>query len=453
MSTVTLTMPDGEARKPYEFRQVLKGTGPFKIIAALLPDGLKAQITGSTLVIYGALPQGTNVFPVTVEVGNCCGQNTTFISSLTFTDDCPVVEDCGACSFTFSATNTLITTAGVSHHLEVHGTPGATFTLDVVGSFAINGKEYKADNHRAESIPVGGVWTFDTAPSKAGDQATFSFSITPTGRYRGQTVCGGPFYVTTSVPVVPAGCDLQFTVSNTSITTAGVSHILSVAGSPGATFNLDIVGTINGLQIDSHPPQTSPWTFTTAPSQPGDVADYRFSITPTGSSVGKVVCGGPFRVQVNVPRDPTQTECNIGVSMSTVTTACSSTGGSLFAIDIAEYRLTTGVGSFLPMTSVGNRYTAACTGGTQKDYSFGVKLLSGAVFPSGSTFTVTAWSGPNGGGSQIGTLLSGLGVAGQLAAVLQGAYGPGHPLLVCGTSLKYELTVPSVGTAVYYVNF
>ena len=66
MSTVTLTMPDGEARKPYEFRQVLKGTGPFKIIAALLPDGLKAQITGSTLVIYGTLPQGTNVFPVTV---------------------------------------------------------------------------------------------------------------------------------------------------------------------------------------------------------------------------------------------------------------------------------------------------------------------------------------------------------------------------------------------------
>ena len=204
MSTVTLTMPDGEARKPYEFRQVLKGTGPFKIIAALLPDGLKAQITGSTLVVYGTLPQGTNVFPVTVEVGNCCGQNTTFISSLTFTDDCPVVEDCGACSFTFSATNTLITTAGVSHHLEVHGTPGATFTVDVVGSFAINGKEYKADNHRAESIPVGGVWTFDTAPSKAGDQALFSFSITPTGRYRGQTVCGGPFYVTTSVPVVPA---------------------------------------------------------------------------------------------------------------------------------------------------------------------------------------------------------------------------------------------------------
>ena len=175
-STVTLTMPDGEARKPYEFRQVLKGTGPFKIIAALLPDGLKAQITGSTLVIYGALPQGTNVFPVTVEVGNCCGQNTTFISSPTFTDDCPVVEDCGACSFTFSATNTLDyhsrcqSPLGSARHTgrDIHARCGRVVCHQ-------QRQRYKADNHRAESIPVGGVWTYDTAPSKAGDQASFLF--------------------------------------------------------------------------------------------------------------------------------------------------------------------------------------------------------------------------------------------------------------------------------------
>lgn len=451
MSTVTLTMPDGEARKPYEFRQVLKGTGPFKIIAALLPDGLKAQITGSTLVVYGTLPQGTNVFPVTVEVGNCCGQNTTFISSLAFTDDCPVVEDCGACSFTFSATNTLITTAGVSHHLEVHGTPGATFTLDVVGSFTINGKEYRADNHRAESIPVGGVWTYDTAPSKAGDQAFFSFSITPTGRYRGQTVCGGPFYVTTSVPVVPAGCDLQFTVSNTSITTAGVSHILSVAGSPGATFNLDIVGTINGLQIDSHQPQTSPWTFTTAPSQPGDVADYRFSITPTGSSVGKVVCGGPFRVQVNVPRDPTQTECNIGLSVSAVSTTCSGVGTPGVVVQSANYALTVG-GAFIPMTHSGNVYTAACTGGAVKELEFLTALSSGAVFPAGTVVTMDVWSGPTGSGTKTSTTLSGYSPAGQPNLRLAAQYGPSHPTVPCGGSIRIEIQVPGVGTSIFYIN-
>ena len=451
MSTVTLTMPDGEARKSYEFRQVLKGTGPFKIIAALLPDGLKAQITGSTLVIYGTLPQGTNVFPVTVEVGNCCGQNTTFISSLTFTDDCPVIEDCVACPFTFSATNTLITTAGVGHHLEVHGTPGATFTIDVVGSFIINGKEYKVDNHRAESIPVGGVWTYDTAPSKAGDQASFSFSITPTGRYRGQTVCGGPFYVTTSVPVVPAGCDLQFTVSNTSITTAGVSHILSVVGSPGATFNLDIVGTINGLQVDAHHPQTSPWTFTTAPSQPGDVWDYRFSITPTGSSVGKMVCGGPFRVQANVPRDPTQTECNIGLSVSAVSTTCSGVGTPSVVVRSANYALTVG-GAWVPMTRDSSIYTALCTGGAVKEYEFVLALSSDAAFPAGTVLSATSWNAPYGGGTQVYTLLPGFNPAGQSSVRLNGPYGPAHPQVPCGGSIRVDIQVPAVGTWVFIIN-
>jgi hypothetical protein len=167
--------------------------------------------------------------------------------------------------------------------------------------------------------------------------------------------------------------------------------------------------------------------------------------------VGKVVCGGPFRVQVNVPRDPTQTECNIGLSVSAVSTTCSGVGTPGVVVQSANYALTVG-GAWVPMTRNSNVYTALCTGGALKEYEFVLALSSGAAFPAGTVIGETSWSAPNGGGTQVYTILSGFNPAGQSSVRLNGPYGPAHPQVPCGGSIRVEIQVPSVGTSVFYIN-
>ena len=99
---------------------------------------------------------------------------------------------------------------------------------------------------------------------------------------------------------------------------------------------------------------------------------------------------------------------------------------STVVVPTANYALTVG-GAWVAMAHSGNVYTALCTGGAVKEYEFVMALSSGAVFPAGTSITATVWSGPNGGGTQTLTLLSGFSPAGQATVRLNAPLWPITP--------------------------